>query len=103
MNLTIELTPVMESQLEREAKANGVTVEAEAQALFDKAIAENISLSAQTQTAALAQDSTQALFAQWAEEDAQMSPEQIEAERRMWEQFEAGINETRRASEMRIL
>lgn len=38
MSLTIELTPIMESQLEREARANGVTVEAEAQKLLDKAL-----------------------------------------------------------------
>ena len=102
MSLTIELTPVMESQLEREARAKGVTVATEAQALLNKALAEDTTV-AQGQNASPALDSTQALFAQWAEEDAQMSPEQIEAERQMWEQFESGINETRRASEMRIL
>ncbi len=38
MNLTIELTPVMEGQLQREAKANGTTVEAAAQKLLDEAL-----------------------------------------------------------------
>ena len=38
MSLTIELTPVMEGQLQREARANGVTVEAKAQKLLDNAL-----------------------------------------------------------------
>ena len=38
MHLTIELTPEMQSQLEREAKMNGVTLEMEAQRLLGKSL-----------------------------------------------------------------
>jgi len=34
---------------------------------------------------------TQTLFAQWAEEDAQMTAEEREAEDRLWEDFEKGL------------
>ncbi len=48
-------------------------------------------------------DVTLALFEQWALEDAQMSAEELEADRRLYEQFEHNVNETRRASGMRTL
>jgi hypothetical protein len=46
---------------------------------------------------------TLALFAQWAVEDARKTPEETAQEDRLWEQFEAGINETRDALGMRRL
>lgn len=48
-------------------------------------------------------DPTLALFQQWKAEDAAMTPEEIEAEKRMWAEFEQGINESRRAMGMREL
>ena len=44
-----------------------------------------------------------ALFAKWAVEDARMTPEEIEAERQLWEQFEKNVNETRKQLGMRLL
>jgi hypothetical protein len=46
---------------------------------------------------------TRELFAQWAEEDAHMTDAEREAEDRLWEEFEKGINETRAALGMRPL
>lgn len=50
-----------------------------------------------------AQEPTLALFAQWNQEDASMTPEQVEAERFLWDQFETDINHVRCASGMRTL
>jgi len=49
------------------------------------------------------EDPTLALFAAWDEEDARMTPIEVEQERLLWERFEAGINETRAALQMRQL
>lgn len=38
----------------------------------------------------------QTLFAQWAEEDAQMTDEEHEAEDRLWEDLEKGLSDSRR-------
>ena len=44
-----------------------------------------------------------ALFEQWAREDANLTPGEIEEERRLFDQLNKNINETRRASGMRTL
>lgn len=46
---------------------------------------------------------THTLFAQWAEEDAQMTDDEREAEDRLWEDVQKGINETRATLGMRCL
>ena len=43
------------------------------------------------------------LFEQWAREDAELSPEELEADRRIFEQLEKNLNETRRECGMRTL
>ncbi len=48
-------------------------------------------------------DPTLALSAQWAQEDANKTPEEIAAEENLWEEFEQGSNSTRQAQGMRQL
>lgn len=56
-----------------------------------------------SQTISEMKDPTLALFAQWEHEDDGKSPEDTEAEDRLWQEFEQGINATRQAQEMRRL
>ena len=46
---------------------------------------------------------TRTLFAQWAQEDEQMTDAEREAEDRLWEDVQKGINETRATLGMRRL
>jgi len=48
-------------------------------------------------------DQTLALFEQWEQEDACRTPEQIDADARIWQEFEKGINASRQAQGMRLL
>nr|UXE44320.1 hypothetical protein Hi04_10k_c2089_00008 [uncultured bacterium] len=41
------------------------------------------------------EDSTAALFAKWAEEDSNLSKEQIASESEAWQQMQRNMNETR--------
>jgi hypothetical protein len=43
------------------------------------------------------------LFAQWAEEDANMTDEEKEAEDRLWQDFHKGIDNERRKAGMRTI
>ena len=49
------------------------------------------------------EEPTLALFRQWEEEDAKMTPEEAAAEDELWERFQVNVNETRRALGMREL
>ena len=96
MTLTIELSPSEAARLVAAARQEGVQpAELARRLVTDRlpALAAN----------ARGEDPTLALFAQWEQEDTQMTPEEIEQERRLWEQFEHGINETRQALGMRPL
>jgi hypothetical protein len=95
MALTIELTPEQEAQLAAAAKKEGLDPAEFAR----KLVTEHLPLTVVGDE----EDPTLALFAQWKEEDAQMTPEEIEQERRLWTEFETGVNETRRAQGMRQL
>lgn len=46
---------------------------------------------------------TEALFRKWAEEDANLTDQEIEADQRLWEEFQQGIDETRSVQQMRRL
>jgi hypothetical protein len=81
MTLTLDLTP-QEQRRVQEAKARGIDV----QALLKGVI---MSLPDTTE------DRTAELFAQWAAEDASMTPEEIAAEQADWEEFKANVNATR--------
>jgi hypothetical protein len=96
MTLTIELTEKQEQQLQAAARLEGV----DPAELAKKLVIERLpALSANGQD----QDPTLALFAQWEQEDENMTPEEIEQERRLWEAFQSDINATRQAQGMRTL
>src|SRR4051812_49185970 len=89
MTLTIELTHQEEAQLNAAAEQEGL----EPAALAKRLMAYHFPPVQPMEEA----DPTLALFDRWKKEDAQMSPEEAEQERRLWEEFEKGINETREA------
>ena len=95
MTLTIELTPEQEARLAEVAREEGL----EPTALAQKFVADRLP----TLPAIPEQDPTLALFAQWRREDALMTPEEIEQERKLWEAVEQGINESRAEQGMRQL
>ena len=96
MALVINLTPNEEARLQHAAQQSGI---APAE-LARKIVSANLPLIQATQTP---KDPTLALFEQWLTEDAQVTAEQKEQESLIWEQFEAGINETRKTLGMRLL
>ena len=96
MTLTIELTPSEEASLRAVAEKRGVAPAALARVLVTESL---VTLTPGAQ----AEDPTLALFQEWESEDARMTPAEAEHERRLWEQFENGINETRRTLGMRPL
>lgn len=96
MILTIELTPEQQAQLAAAAKREGLQPAELAAKLVTDHLPE---LAPEPKDL----DPTLALFAQWEKEDASMTPEEIEQERRLWEEFEKDINATRQAQGMRQL
>lgn len=98
MTLTLELTPVEEAQLTTAARQKGVDPAVFLKQLMTEHLPEPVA-----SPDVSPEDPTLTLFAQWAKEDAQKSPEEIAQEDRLWEQFETGINETRAALGMRHL
>jgi PHD/YefM family antitoxin component YafN of YafNO toxin-antitoxin module len=55
----------------------------------------------ETETETFPAVSAHQLFSRWAEEDAQMTDEEKEAEDYLWQDFEKGVNETRAVLGMR--
>ena len=96
MTLTIELTPEQAARLAAAAREKGAAPEEYAHQL----LAEHLPPIPPDETE---QDPTLALFARWEQEDAHMTPEEIEQERKLWEEFERDINATRQAMGMRLL
>lgn len=95
MTLTIELTPEQEARLTSVAQRQGI---APAE-LVQKLVTEYLPSSQLEEP----EDPTLALFAQWEKEDAQMTPEEIAAENRQWEEFKGNINAERdRAGARRV-
>ena len=95
MTLTIELTPEQEARLADAARKEGL----EPTVLAQKFVADRLPTLPQIPE----QDPTLALFEQWRREDAQMTPEESEQERQLWEAVEQGINEARAEQGMRQL
>jgi hypothetical protein len=95
MTLTIELTPEQEARLAAAARQEGL----EPADLARKIVTEHLPPAIPGDK----EDPTLALFAQWAKEDEQMTPEEIEQEGRLWRDFERGVNETRQSQGMRQL
>jgi hypothetical protein len=96
MTLTIDLTPSEQARLAAAAPQEGI-LPAE---LARRLVSEHLPPPAEGKAG---EDPTLALFAQWKRDDARMTPEEIEEEQRLWEQFVRGINQTREALGMRHL
>jgi hypothetical protein len=95
MTLTIELTPREEARLVAAARRAGL----EPQALARKLVTQGLPDPDQHP----ATDPTLALFAQWDEEDAAMTPEEAEAARRDFEEFKQNLNDERARAGARIM
>ena len=96
MSITIELAPDQEARLAAAAKGQGL----DPAALATRLVTEHLPPVAEH---AEQQDPTLALFAQWEQEDANMTPEEIAQERRLWEEFKANVNVERdRAGARRV-
>jgi len=95
MTLTIEFTAREEKWLADQAAQQGVPP-AE---IVRQLVEEHISPATESEEI----DPTLALFAQWSQEDAAKTPEEITEEDQLWREFEQGINATRQAQGMRQL
>lgn len=94
MTLTIDLSPTEEALLATAARQRGLDPAVLAKALVTGHLPAPVTLP---------EDPTLALFAQWAQEDAQKTPEEVAEENRMWEQFQTNINAERdRAGARRV-
>ena len=92
MTLTIELTPEDEAKLCLVARTRGMNPTD----LARKLVFENLPLVPQGETKeADGEVPTIALFRKWDEEDANMTPEEIEEAQREWEQFKRNMNAER--------
>lgn len=94
MTLTIQFTPREEAWLAAQAAQQGVPPAEIVKMLVD----EHLPPTDSGET-----DPTLALFAQWKQEDASKTPEEIAVEDQLWREFEQGINATRQAQGMRQL
>lgn len=115
MNLIIDLTPSEEAQLSAAAKQTGL---APAE-LVKKLVKEHLPAAPATDeddldaklrkwqeqdgTKLMPDVPTQTLFAQWAEEDAQMTDAEREAEDRLWKDLEKGLTENSHVLQLRQL
>lgn len=94
MTLTIDLSPTEEALIAAAARQKGL----EPAALVKALVAEHLPASVHAP-----EDPTLALFAQWAQEDARMTPEEIAEENRTWEEFKTNLNAERdRAGARRV-
>ena len=93
MTLPIEFTPREEAWIAERAAQQGVDPAEIVKMLVDEHLS--------TTMASEETDPTLALFAQWEQEDADKTPEEIAAEDQIWQEFEQGINATRQAQRMR--
>ncbi len=94
MTLTLDLSPTEEARLTAAAQQKGLAPAALVKALMTEHL---------PAPADPPEDPTLALFAQWAQEDARLTPEEIAEENRTWEQFQENINAERdRAGARRV-
>src|SRR5437016_2309509 len=104
MNLIIDLTPSEEARLAAAAKQIGLAPAELVKKLVEEHLpavpaADEDALDAklrqwqeQDGTALMPDVPTEILFAQWAEEDTHMTDEEREAEDRLWEDLEIGLD-----------
>jgi hypothetical protein len=96
MSLTIELSPFEKAQLDAAAEREGVPLEVFARKLVTRdLVPENGHPEPE--------DPTLALFRKWKAEDAEMTPEEVQAENELFDQFIKNVNETRASLGMRLL
>jgi hypothetical protein len=86
MTLTIELPPETERRLRRNAAANGISVEEYLLNLLSRLPEAPLSSE---------HESTLALFQEWAEEDAALTPEEAAQEDSDWKQIEMNLHADR--------
>jgi hypothetical protein len=96
MTLSIELEPDEEARLAAAARREGL----EPAELVRKLMIEHLPPVTPTEED---EDPTLALFAQWDREDAQMTPAEVEAARREFEEFKQNIDAERRRAGARII
>jgi hypothetical protein len=88
MTIAIELAPDVERRLIEAARDEGVAPAD----LASKVLADHLP---QPKKLTAENDAMLALFDKWDEEDANMTPEEIEEENRSWEEFKRNINAER--------
>ena len=99
MTLTIELDPQTEARLAAEAERAGIAEPELALKLLQQHLpGSTIDDKTREENQVLLD-----LFERWRVEDAGMSPEELDQENRLQQEFEAGINEARREQGMRTL
>jgi hypothetical protein len=96
MTVTIELSYEEETRLVAEARREGI----DPAELVRKLVVAHLPIVAQDGKPT---DPTLALFAQWEQEDAQMTPEEIDAARQECEQFKQHINAERARAGARLI
>lgn len=89
MTLTIDLTPQEALRVE-EAERMGFDLHALIRSMISA-----LPPASSERTAATEYDATHSLFKQWAEEDADMTPEEIVQAEAEWEEFKVNINVSR--------
>jgi len=102
MTIIIDVTPGEEVWLSDQAKKQGVQPAENIKQLIDAQLPGGAELEASPPDRE-STDPTAALFAQWAIEDAGRTEAEAAADDKLWNEFEQRINETRRASGMRLL
>lgn len=88
MTLIVDLTPEQEARLRAAARTRNLDPETMIQKMVEELLPARTPLTEDS-------DPTLALFAQWAQEDAQMTPEEIAQENRTWEEFKTNVNAER--------
>jgi hypothetical protein len=102
MTVTIDVTPGEEVWLAEQAEKQGVQPAEIIKQLIDAQLPGSAPLEVPASDGENI-DPTEALFAQWAKEDEGRTAEEAAADDKLWHEFEQGINDTRRASGMRLL
>ena len=115
MTITVNLTPIEEARLSTEAIQSGLEPEELVQKLLREHLVSSPTTSIEaarlklrqwqkeTDTDTFPVVSAHELFARWAEEDVDMTEEEIAADNRLWEEFQRGIDDERTKAGMRTV
>ena len=115
MSILVNLTPTEEARLATEATLSGLEAsELAAKLLREHLMSEPVPSAdmvraklrqwqVETETETFPTTSAHDLFAQWAQEDADKTDEEIAANDRLWEDYQEGIDDERRKAGMRTL